>query len=132
VLCVHRPVFEVSYAKMNQPYRIRIKTKVKVRFALFIITLALALYFLLKIDFGIKPDVVKYGQSYLLEAVEIMPGGSYRGSRFNAVGKFKLSSDKYIHSTIYVISHDGFYCVAEVLVNGEVKSYQTIKYDNCV
>ena len=117
---------------MNQPYRVRIKTKVKVRFALFIIALAIGLYFLLQIDFGIKPDEVKYGQTYLLEAVELMPGGSYRGSRFNGVGKFKLPSDKYINSTIYVISHDGFYCVAEVLVNGKVKNYQTLKHENCV
>ncbi|WP_448570061.1 hypothetical protein [Thalassotalea ganghwensis] len=117
---------------MNQPYRVRIKTKVKVRFGLFILAFGWALYFLLSIDFGLKQDEVKYGRTYLLEAIEKSSSGSYRGSTSSTNGKFKLPSGKIIHSKIYVISHNGLYCIAEVLINGKVSHYQTLKYDSCI
>ncbi len=123
---------KLLYANMNQPYRVRIKTKVKVRFGLLLLALGIALYFLLGIDFGLKQNEVKYGRSYLLEAIEKRSSGSYRGSTPSTSGKFKLPSGKIISSRIYVISHNGVYCVAEVLINGKVIHYQTLKYENCI
>jgi hypothetical protein len=117
---------------MNQPYRVRIKTKVKVRFGLVLIVLAIALYFIMSVDFGFKKEEVKYGSTYLLKSFEQRSTGSYRGSTSSTYGKFKLPSGKTISARIYVISHNSFYCVAEVLINDKVSHYQTLKYDDCV
>ena len=91
-----------------------------------------ALYFLLGIDFGLKQNEVKYGRTYLLEAIEKRSSDSYRGSTPSTSGKFKLPSGKLINAKIYVISHNGLYCVAEVLINDKVSHYQTLKYENCI
>ena len=128
----HLPLSGALYANMNQPYRVRIKSKVKVRFAFALIALAIGLYSLMEVDFGFKEDEVKYGQTYLLESFEQRSSGSYRGSTSTTYGKFKLPSGKIISSRIYIISHNGLYCVAEILINGKVTHYQTLKYENCV
>ena len=126
------PHNKLLYANMNQPYRVRIKTKVKVRIAFMILILGIALNFLLKLDFGFKKDEVVYGHAYLLQATEIRSSGSYRGSTSSTYGKFQLPTGKLISAKIYVISHNTFYCVAEVLINGKVNHYQTLKHEKCV
>jgi hypothetical protein len=117
---------------MNQPYRVRIKTKVKLRFGLLIIVFSVALYYLLRLDFGLVPDKVKYGNIYLLKPISQSSSGSYRGMASSSFGKFKLPSSKIISASIYRNSYNGFYCVAEVLINGKVSSYHTVKYEQCV
>lgn len=116
---------------MNQPYRVRLKTKIKVRLGLLILALGFFLYFIVSNDFGYEKNVVRYGKVYLLEAIEKRSSGSYRGSTPSTYGRFKLPSGKVVSAEIYIISHNGLYCIAEVLVNREVSHYQTLKEENC-
>ena len=121
---------------MNQPYRVRIKTKVKVRIALILILSiligAIAINYILQLDFGITPKEVKYGRKYQLEALNIGVGGGYRGGTTYPVGSFKLPNGKIVGARIFLISHNKLYCVSEVLVNGKVKSYLTMPPEKCV
>ena len=117
---------------MNQPYRIRIKTKVKVRLALIIFVLGILIHFILQLDFGITPKEVKYGRKHMLKASKIGVGGGYRGHTTYPVGTFILPKGKVVSARIFLISSNKFYCVSEVLVNGKVKSYITLKPENCV
>ncbi|WP_077753552.1 hypothetical protein [Shewanella psychrophila] len=121
---------------MNQPYRVRLKTKTKVRLTLilvvFVLMLGFFLFQLLKFDFGLEPDEIRYGKRYLLKPILVQGGASYKAARAQSVGRFKLPSNKVVYATIYAPSHDSFYCVVEVLVNGKVSHYQSIQYERCV
>ena len=121
---------------MNQPYRVRIKTKVKVRIAVILVLTiacsAIAVNYILQLDFGIVPPKHDYGRKYLLKAERVLPSGSYRGSTSYPVGQFKLPNNKLVSSRVYIISHNGFYCITEHLVDGKVRNYQTLKQEDCV
>ena len=121
---------------MNQPYRVRIKTKVKVRIALILMLAivfgAIAINYILQLDFSIVPPKHDYGRKYLLKAERILPSGSYRGSTSFPVGQFKLPNNKLVTSRIYIISHNGLYCITEHLVDRKIRNYQTLKQEDCV
>ncbi len=116
---------------MNSPYKVRIKPKVKIRFAFILIVLGITLFFVFRIDSGYKPDSVTYGKYYLLESMEHRLNG-HRGQTPYTIGRFTLPSGKVVKARIPIISHNGLYCVAEILVNDKVNSYQVVKYSNCI
>ena len=93
---------------------------------------AIAINYILQLDFGVTPKKVEYGRKYQLEALNIGIGGGGRGSTTHPVGRFKLPDGKLVSARIFLISHNKSYCVTEVLVNGKVKSYLTLKPENCV
>lgn len=121
---------------MNHTYRVRLKFKTKIRLisALmgFSLTLGFFIYQLLEFDFGLEPDKISYGQSYLLKPISVHGGSSYKAAKAQSVGRFKLPSNTVIHSKIYAPPNKGYYCVSEVLVNGKVSHYLSIQYDRCI
>jgi len=121
---------------MNQPYRVRLKKKTKIRlavlFSMFLLVLGAVLFYVINLDFGIKPDKIYYGRTYLL-----IPYAKSTGSNVNrstsSYGMFKLPSGKKVTASLMSPSiNDGFYCLAEIRINGKVSHYQVVNYKSCV
>ena len=124
------------YATMNQPYRVRIKTKVKVRIAIIIFCIAsvlsIGLFCFFDLNLNVKKEYSAFGEHYLVKPVSTRRGNSRLQNTFT-IGKFKLSSSKTIeHHIDKTTSHDGFYCIAEVLKDKKHLKYQIVNRNKCV
>jgi len=130
------PLSLALYAYMNQPYRVRLKTKTKIRlaalFILFLLVLGGILFYVINLDFGIKPDKIYYGRTYLLVPYDKGTGSNMNRST-SSYGMFKLPSGKKVTANLISPSiNDGFYCLAEIKINGKVSRYQVVKSERCV
>jgi|TARA_B110000211_G_C13910708_1_gene478221 hypothetical protein len=121
---------------MNQPYRVRIKTKVKRRIAAIffssVLVLSIGLFYLLNTDFGMKELSVTYGNHFFLKPVSERRVNT-KWEKSYVVGKFEIKPNKNIETHINITtSHNGFYCVAEILHNGKVERYLVVNHLKCV